>query len=100
MPGQHEPQLMNWSGVEPIRWVDDIEQALTQLGGEVHLSEIEFAVRKLRGDGRRSWPRNADACIRYTLETHCSDSLNYRGGPNLFEMVDRGSGYWRLRNKP
>jgi hypothetical protein len=85
------------SAAQHSRWVDDVEQTLIQLGGEAHLSKIELIVRRLRIDGGRSWPKNADACIRHTLETHCSDSLNYRGGPYLFEMVDRGSGYWRLR---
>ena len=80
-----------------IRWVDDVVEALILLGGKAHLSRIESTVRKLRLEGRRSWPKNADACIRHTLETHCAQSLNYRGGPNLFEMADRGSGCWRLR---
>ena len=92
-------RLLVPSSAELIRWVDDVEQALIMLGGHAHLSKIELAVRGLRIDAGRSWPKNADACIRDTLETHCSESMNYRGGPNLFEMVDRGSGYWRLRNK-
>jgi hypothetical protein len=79
-----------------IRWVDDIRQALIDLGGKAHLSKIEGIVRSLRREGGRSWPKNADACIRYALETHCPDSLNYSGGPKLFAMVERGSGYWQL----
>jgi hypothetical protein len=81
-----------------IRWVDDVEQALRILGGLAHLSEIELVVRKLRLDGGRSWPRHADACIRDILERHCSESMKYMHESNLFEMEERGSGYWRLRD--
>ena len=80
-----------------IRWVDDIRQALSDLGGKAHLSRIETAVCRLRLAAGRSWPKNAAACIRYTVEIHSADSLNYRQGPDLFAMVDRGSGYWKLK---
>lgn len=86
------------SGGEPIRWVDDIEQALLLCGGRAHLSKIESTARRIRLYSGRSWPKNADACIRDTLERHCAESMKYTGGPNLFEMVERGSGYWKLRN--
>jgi hypothetical protein len=89
--------LLNPSAHSALRWVDDVVEALMQLGGKAHLSRIENRVRELRFEAGRSWPKNAGACVRHTLETHCANSLNYRGGPNLFEMVDRGSGWWRLR---
>jgi hypothetical protein len=78
-------------------WRDDVTQVLAMLGRPAHLSEIELLVRELRKNAGRSWPKNADACIRDTLDVHCSESLKFRAGPNLFRMVDRGSGFWALR---
>ena len=80
-----------------IRWVDDIEHALAILGGQAHLSDIERVVRRLRANAGRSWPTNAEACIRDALETHSSNSMKYTQLQDLFELVDRGSGVWRLR---
>jgi hypothetical protein len=80
------------------RWVDDIQAVLLELGGEAHLSSIYDHVRLARRQAGRSWPPNAEACIRERLETHSSSSENYKGGPDLFEMVEKGSGVWRLRD--
>jgi len=79
------------------RWVDDVIAAITDLGGEAHLSEITHRVHRIRQEAMRSWTRHSEATIRDTLECHCAESENFKGRGDLFEMVNKGSGYWRLK---
>jgi hypothetical protein len=77
-----------------IRWVDDVKDALCQLGGAAALHEIYKQVRRIRREGGRSTPTTLEATIRRTIEDHSSDSDNFRGD-DIFKKVSRG--YWALR---
>lgn len=76
-------------------WADGIETALESLGGEAHLSDIYGEVEGIRKVVGRTWPQNARALIRGTLEKHCRDSDIFEGDER-FEMLAKGSGQYRL----
>jgi len=78
-----------------IRWVDDIQAALIELGGRASLSRIYQVVEQRRREGARSLPRTLEAVVRRTLEDHSSDSANFRAA-DLFALVGRGE--WALRS--
>jgi len=76
------------------KWIEDVEIALTRLGGQGHLSEIYPIVRELRTARNdpigklEEWTRNA-------LQQ------NSRGkGKNLFDSVypvEQRKGIWRIK---
>lgn len=79
-------------------WVDDIIQALKNLGGRATLEEIYAEVRKIRKD---ELPRTFDSVVRERLEFHSSDSesfhkRNRNPGKDFFQRV--GKGTWALRD--
>ena len=90
-----------FSRLHGVRRVDDVKQALEELGGKAHLSAIYKKTDQIRKTAGRSVPRNSEAAIRECLETHSSDSERYKSGyPNLFMMArGRGAGIWALRNR-
>ena len=76
-------------------WADDIETALSNLGGEASLHEIYREVELVRGPERLtpSW----QATVRGTLERHSPDSQVF-GGRELFRSSGGiGRGRWALR---
>lgn len=77
-----------------IRWVDDIQAVLRELGGRASLQRIYREVSSRRSSAGRSVPRTIEAVIRRTLEDHSSDSANFRG-KDIFALVGRGE--WALR---
>ena len=80
-----------------MRWVDDIEKALWNVGGVDCLPAIYEEVRRLRKRARRSIPHEFEACVRNTLEVHCSGSGSYTGGRDIFCMLNKGTGIWGMR---
>lgn len=79
-----------------MRWIDDVRNALIELGGEAHLSRIYKAVtdyRTKRGDPigeLESW-------VRHTLEQNSRGS-----GEDIFEpvySVEERRGIWRLKEE-
>lgn len=73
-------------------WLEDVERALRNLGGEAHLSEIYkkvYAYRKARNAPLGEY----EAWVRYYLQQ------NSRGkGRNIFAHVGQSrSGIWRLK---
>jgi hypothetical protein len=52
-------------------WVEDIVQALENLGGQAPLSQIYAEVKKIR---KEPLPRTYTASIRERIESHSSDS--------------------------
>jgi len=72
-------------------WVEDIIQALTNLGGQATLTEIYKEIEHIR---KEPLPNHWRANVRERIETHSSDSQNFKG-KDLFRKVDRGT--WALR---
>lgn len=82
---------------ESIKWLDIIVQALRQLGGRAHLSQIyeecEDIISLFYPD---KGTNNAMAStIRRTIYQHSSDVTAYLGKEDLFHQID--SGVWELR---
>ena len=77
-------------------WREDTIQALKNLGGVAHLSEIHKEVEKLRkGKLNNTWTQT----VQRELETYSSDSQAYGGGKDIFYMAEgKGKGVWGLRN--
>jgi hypothetical protein len=81
-------------------WATDIADVLKARGGRARLQQIYDDVEKLRRAAGRSLPKSLEATVRRTLENHSSDSNNYMGGADLFEMPDgKGAGVWALRKQ-
>jgi len=79
------------------RWVDSVMEAIEILGGVAHLSKIYKKVFLLRTAAGQSQVEAHDETVRQTLQAHCSDCKQYKGGPSLFRLLgDRGPGYWGL----
>ena len=79
-------------------WLDDVQTALKNLGGEAHLSKIFDEVKRIRKNLNPSWTRT----IQKELERHSSDSSvwnsKYRGKEDLFYSAKGiGGGFWGLR---
>lgn len=73
-------------------WVDDIVQALKNLGGQATVKQIYAEVERIRVEPlTKSW----HASVRERIEAHSSDS-NYFQGKDLFRKIDRG--VWALRD--
>lgn len=88
------------SAIGKIRWVDDVQEALRDLGGSASLHEIYKEVECRRRNGNRSVPKTLDAVVRRTLEEHSTDSKNFErnlSSPDLFANVGRGE--WALRKR-
>jgi putative restriction endonuclease len=78
-------------------WKEDIVEALRQLGGEGHYSEIYPLVAKIRNE--KILPPSWKQIIRRTIEVASADSENHTGKENLFYSVEGiGSGVWGLVN--
>jgi hypothetical protein len=74
-------------------WVEDIVQALKNLGGQATLSQIYIEVRRIR---TVPLPETYQACIRERIEAHSSDSHRFKG-KDYFKKVDKG--VWALREQ-
>lgn len=74
-------------------WVEDIVQALKNLGGQATLYQIYAEVERIR---KEPLPDNYTANIRNCIETHSSDSSIFKGN-DLFKRVDKG--VWAIRDK-
>ena len=80
-------------------WVEDIWWALKNLGGEAHRSDIISEVRRIRVAAGRSIPATIDMTIQGYLQRHSRTSDTYTGA-ELFVMVSKGSGRYRLARLP
>lgn len=73
-------------------WLEDVIQALENLGGEARLNQIYEEVKMIRTE---PLPRTYEASIRGVLERHSSDSLAF-SGKDVFRKA--GFGIWALRS--
>ena len=76
-------------------WIDDIKQALINLGGFGHYTKINEEIKNIRmGHVSANW----QAVVRRTIQQHSSDSQSYLGKEDLFYSVNGiGRGTWGLR---
>lgn len=80
--------------------VGHIVDALSSLGGEAHLRDIERRVREIAPS---PLPEDPQASIRARIQERCAESKSYQGRENLFESVygvQAKKGFWRLRLDP
>lgn len=76
-------------------WSEDIELALSNLGGIATLSDIYEEVRNLRPEPH---PKSFEPTIRGAIERNSSDSRAFSSGKDLFFSVHGlGAGIWGLR---
>ncbi len=80
-------------------WIEDIQKAVSNLGGVAELKDIYEETRKLRPP---PYIKSFDASVRGYIEEHSSDSKKFKNKPkekDLFYSVKGiGSGVWGLRS--
>jgi len=74
-------------------WVEDIVQALRNLGGQAPLEEIYEEVKRIR---KKPLPATYKSSIRVRSEDFSSDSACFKG-EDLFRKVSKG--VWALRDQ-
>ncbi|MBN8817719.1 MAG: hypothetical protein J0I80_03230 [Sphingomonas sp.] len=85
---------------DKVRWRDDVLDALKNLGGRAHLSDIYREVREIRLRHGRTVPTNANAIVRRELEQNCFEAGAYTGERNWFRSVEgMGQGIWGIREE-
>jgi hypothetical protein len=78
--------------------VDDVVEALSQLGGKSSLPKIYAKVKEIRAQNSRSTPPSLEEVARKEIETHSSDSDVYQGREDYFWAPEgKGAGIWALR---
>lgn len=81
-----------------VRWVDDVRDALEQLGGEAALPDIYAKVREIRQAHGRSVPRSFEEVVRKEIEVHSSDSEAFQFREDyFFAPHGKGAGIWSVR---
>lgn len=84
---------------QPHSWVDEVHEALTEIGGDGSLAEIYNQIRTrdvMNFVSNKNWK----AAVRQTLETHSSDSEAFRNyGDYFYSVYGIGQGHWGLRTK-
>ena len=74
-------------------WVEDITQALINLGGQATLAHIYEEVKKIRIE---PLPETYKASIRERIEAYSSNSSNFKG-KDYFQKIEKG--VWALKEK-
>lgn len=79
------------------RWLEDIKETLSNLGGVAEYSQIYEAIYKRReGILSKTWKQ----IIQRTIQTHSSDSNAFSSGNDIFYSVKGiGNGIWGIREK-
>jgi hypothetical protein len=89
------PNLPKASTMSDRPLIDFIVNALVNLGGRRHLSEIYQEVERL---GYPLGGQDLHKAIRKRIYEHSSDSPQFTGGDDFFHTDRIGSGYWQLRS--
>ena len=76
------------------KWTKIVYQALENLNGKGHLSQIYDEVNELVSDKPKTW----QAQVRASLERSSSDSEAFEGKNDLFALKEKGSGNWSIKN--
>jgi predicted restriction endonuclease len=78
------------------KWLDEIIEVFTELGGVASYIDI---YNKVLERGNMNLAPNWDSSIRYTIQSHSSDSETYTGKFDYFYSVEgKGKGIWGLRS--
>jgi hypothetical protein len=82
-------------------WVEDLITTFRRIPDRnVPLTKIYAVAKEVRRENGRSVPPSLEATIRERLESHSSDSENFKGDRDLFCMpLGKGKGIWALRDK-
>ncbi len=80
----------------PSLWVQDIVQAMTNLGGSAAYKDLYAEVYRVRGG---EVPRTYENVIRRTIQTHSSDSAGFQGTDLFYSVGGLGGGHWGLREQ-
>jgi len=84
--------------VQPKRWLDEIIDALSVLGGYGTLNDLNNLIEErniMDFNANRNWKNQ----IRETIYRYSSDSRYFKGGKNIFYSVDGiRKGHWGLRD--
>lgn len=84
-----------YGGVEKMAtWLQNIVEALKQMGGQATLKQIYDEVCRIR---QEPLPKMWQHIIQDTIYQHSSDTQKFQGN-DLFRKVDKG--IWALRNQP
>jgi len=81
-----------------MRWIDDVVDAMKQLGGKATYSDLYQEVRRIRLAEGRSLPPSTEAIIRREVENHAAESQAFTNVADLFYAPEGiGAGIWALR---
>ena len=75
-------------------WVEDIIQALENLGGQAHRREIFNEIRRIRTE---PLPFNLEATVQERIQAYSSDSVHFQNREDYFKKI--GNGIWALRDQ-
>ena len=96
-PSNAEPTRRHTSNV---KWIDDIVQAMTALGGQASYGALYKKVREIRAAAARSLPPSTEAIIRREVENHSSASEAFTHKADIFYAPSGiGAGIWALRER-
>jgi hypothetical protein len=75
-------------------WVEDIIEALKNLGGQAHRRDIFNEVRRIRTE---PIPLNLEATVQERIQAYSSDSAHFQNKGDYFKKI--GNGIWSLRDQ-
>lgn len=81
-------------GDTDMKWLEVVVEALRRLNGSAELREI---YREIARFSARSLTRQFEATVRKTIESHSSDSENFKGEDIFYSVEGKGKGIWGLR---
>lgn len=83
-----------------LRWIDYIMAAMHACGGKACYAHLYREIKRLR---KLNFTREWEATVRRTIETHSSDSENFRKGSNtrdiFYSVYGINRGMWGLREE-
>jgi hypothetical protein len=80
----------------PNSWIQDIVSAFENLGGDAQYRQLYEEVSRIRGG---ELPESWQAIIRQSIETHSSDSKNFKDSDLFYSVGGIGSGHWGLKDR-
>lgn len=95
---ENKPVTLGIAVAKKRKWIDDVFDGISAIGGKGYYSEIYTSVKAMRLRGGHKIPKSFEAIVRREIENHSSDSEAYMGKRDLFTAPKGlGAGYWALR---